>query len=250
VAVVVERAPARTNKQHTVNGSALAPDPVERLISAGFLLAAIAVAAQTVAHLTNAFFLDYGVWNMDAGVDGNALSWASSVATFSVAVGALLLGLFSRKIAWSLIAMAVVLAFFSVDDVVAIHEKLAFGDFYGVDVSDVTRRALWPLLYLPLLAFVVLSLWRLAKRSRDRVRRTIQLGLSLLAVALVAEATATVWWSKDDTARPFYDDLEIALEEGAELAGWILIATAVLGLVADRLVRTGKSIERTRIEGR
>jgi hypothetical protein len=46
------------------------------------------------------------VMNMDAGVDGNALSWASSAATFSVAVGALLLGLFSRRINWSMISLS------------------------------------------------------------------------------------------------------------------------------------------------
>ena len=102
------------------------------------------------------------------------------------------------------------------------------------------------MLYLPLLAFVVVSLWRLAANASERIRRALLLGLALLAAAVAAEVLSAVWWSED--SRPLVDDLEIAFEEGAELAGWILIATAVLAIVADRLVRIGKSTERPRIE--
>ena len=211
-----------------------APFLVDRLLTVGFALAVIAVAAQTVGHLTNAFVLDYEIWNLDADQDGNALSWASSVATFSVGLGAFLLGLLAPTPIWRLLALAAILAFFSVDDVVGIHERLASETVHGLDLRESFGRALWPLLYFPLLGFAVLALWRLAAESEARIRRAILLGLGLLAVAVAAEATSVLWWS-DQAGRPLADDLEVAIEEGAELGGWIILAAALGGILVSRL---------------
>jgi hypothetical protein len=241
VGVGVKPSPARVTP---ANGSRRAVDLGGRVITVGFLLAALAVAVQTFAHLMNAFVFDYGVWNMDASQDGNAFSWASSVATFGAALGALLLGLRTAVPAWRLVLLAVVLAFFSLDDVVAIHEKLAFAD-YGADIPKLIRRAFWPVLYLPLFAFVTWMLWQTAVRAEDRLRRAIQLGVGLLAVALVAEGVATIWWSEDDRERPLVDDLEVAIEEGAELVAWILIAAALFALLCEALPGFHGEIERS-----
>lgn len=237
MAVRVRSTPPRRGRKRAVNGVTPAPDPVERVVSVGFLLAAIAVAVQTVAHLTNAFALDYEIWNMDAAQDGNALSWASSVATFTAALGAFLLALTSSRPLWRFFALAAIFTFFSVDDVIALHEKLAFGVGGDLGFPKLLSRGLWPLLYFPLFAVAALMLWRLSASTQDRIRLAIRLGLALLAVALAAEVVATLWWSDDSSFRPLYDDLEIAVEEGAELAGWILIATGLLALACAALGR-------------
>jgi hypothetical protein len=231
---------------HTGNGSAPSPDLVGRVIAAGFVLALVGVVLQTIGFLANAFLLDYDIWNLDADADGNALAWASSVATFTAALGALLLGLLAPTTSWQMLGMAAALAFFSLDDAVGVHEELASEAVHGLDLPTSVGRAFWPMLYLPLLAFVVVSLWRLAADASERIRRALLLGLALLAAAVAAEVLSAVWWSED--SRPLVDDLEVAFEEGAELAGWILIASAVLGVVVDRVVRIGKSTDRPGLE--
>lgn len=229
------------------NGSAPSPELVGRVIAAGFVVALVAVVLQTIGFFANAFLLDYEIWNLDADADGNALAWASSVATFAAALGALLLGLLAPATSWQMFGVAAALGFFSLDDAVGIHEELASETVHGLDLPTSVGRAFWPMLYLPLLAFVVFSLWRLATNASERIRRAMLLGLAFLAAAVAAEILSAVWWSED--SRPLVDDLEIAFEEGAELAGWILIATAVLGIVVDRLVRIGKTTARPGIEG-
>jgi len=62
----------------------------ERLLRIGVVLAVAAVGIQTLAHLANEFLLDDRVEGLDADVEGNAFTWASSVAVFAVAIAALL----------------------------------------------------------------------------------------------------------------------------------------------------------------
>jgi hypothetical protein len=235
VAVVAkETSPPSSPREEVANG--LPPlGSADRVLSGGLVLALVAVGVQTVAHLTNALVLDYRSWNMDATADGNALSWASSVATFTAALGAVLLGLLPTTRAWRFVALSAVFTFFSLDDVIGIHETLAFIHFFGYDPPNTLARALWPLLYLPLFAFAILELWRLSAHVQERIRRTIWLALSLFAVAFVAEAIAALWWEEDDDSRFLIDDLEVAIEEGAELGAWILVSTAFAAILFERL---------------
>jgi hypothetical protein len=234
VAVVTKGAPP-----HSEDGRELAGrppvEPADRIVSAGLVFALVAVGVQTVAHLTNALFLDYESWNMDATADGNALSWASSVATFTAALGAVLLGLLPTTRAWQLVVLGGVFAFFSLDDVIGLHETVAFVHFFGYDPPNTLTRALWPLIYLPLFAFAILKLWRLSAYVQHRIRRTILLALGLFVVAFVAEAIATLWWEEDDDSRFLVDDIEVSIEEGAELAAWILVSTAFAAILFERL---------------
>jgi hypothetical protein len=224
-------------------------DLVDRVVSLGFVAAAVAVAVQTVAHLTNAFFLDYEIRNMDADADGNALSWLTSVAIFTAALGAFLLSSFPSVPTRRFIALGTVFVFFSLDEVAAIHEQLATVSVHRLDVATSVGRVLWPILYLPLLVFVVISLWRLAASAPARIRRAILLGLALLAVGVVAEAMSTL--SSSEGSRPLIDDLEVAAEEGAELGGWIFVATAFAAMLFEGVARAGERLlPRANGEGR
>jgi hypothetical protein len=235
VGVLVEDAPSRAADGVVDNDSVPSSYLTDRIITLGFVLAVLGVVVQTAAHLTNAFFLDYDIRNMDADADGNALAWASSVALFTASLGALFHSLFPSTPTRRLVAMGFVFAFFSVDEVAGIHEKIAYLAVHVIEVPG-PGRVIWPLIYLPLFAFVVLSLWRLSATVPARVRNTIVLGVGLLVAAVFAEAMATLWDSND---RPLVDDLEIAIEEGAELAGWILIATAFAASAVNRLPAAG-----------
>jgi hypothetical protein len=234
VAVVVKRLTPAPELQQPPQGSHPGFDPIDRVVRAGFFLAIVAVTVQTLGHLTNALVFDYEIWNLDATGDGNALSWASSVSTFVAGVAAFLLALLEPSPNRRFLALAAVFAFWSLDDVVGIHENLVEHS-EGVGVPDLAGRAFWPLVYVPLLAFAVHTLWRVSTRAQERIRNAIRLALALFVVAFVAEAIATLWWSPDGNARSLLDDVEVAVEEGAELAGWILVATGLGALFLDRV---------------
>lgn len=235
--VVASEGRSRGAGQHVWENAPLSSLLVDRILNAAFVVAAVAVAAQTLAHLTNAIVFDYDYFQLDADQDGNAVSWASSVATFGVAFCAVLLGLVGADRAWRLFVLACVLCFFSLDDSITIHEEIASAATRMLDVEEKVSRVLWPLFYLPLLAFAATTLWRLSSPARDPIRRAIWLGLTLLAVAVLAELVSVLWSDSDPTHRTLADDIEVAVEEGAELAGWIVLAAALAGLLVVHLMR-------------
>ena len=82
----------------------------------------------------------------------------------------------------------------------------------------------WFPIYLPVFLLTAWILWMLPVPTRAVVR----VGLLLLAVALAGEVLAAGWLDALDR----YGDrwpysIEVAVEEGAELGGWILIATGI-----------------------
>lgn len=83
------------------------------------------------------------------------------------------------------------------------------------------------LLYLPALALSLLLLLAIARRLCSApAARTLHAGLVLLAVAVGAELAGAVTTRADGSWGWSYD-LTVAVEEAAESAGWLLVATAV-----------------------
>jgi len=212
----------------------LAPDKrlAERILEAAVVVAVAGVVAQTLVDVA-------GVWAFDreheillADSDDSLFAWASIVATFAAAVGALLLSLArpGRSLLWFI---AVAAAFLSLDDFVRIHERLG-------DLADRAEsleawepaRLLWPVLFFPLLGALFLALWRVAGRLPRRPGRFLLVGLSLLtgAVALELVSAGVLRAGYDRGTVPY--ELEVIAEEGAELAGWILVAGSLLAAFA------------------
>jgi hypothetical protein len=207
-----------------VTAAALTAD---RIMSITIVAALAAVAFQTFAHLANAWLLDYRVWNLNADGDGNALSWVSSMVTFAAALSAAAIGLTVPHLRRTAFALALVLAFFSLDDIVAIHEEL--GKDVREDLLGLPRgagRLIWPVLFFPLLGFTFLAVWQIAKAARARAAKLLRLALLLLVVAVAAEAAWSVWFFADGDTQTWPDALQVAFEEGAELGAWILITGA------------------------
>jgi hypothetical protein len=209
------------------------PDPTARIaariLHATLVLALAAVALQTLVDLFDFWALDREVELLLADSDLGVFSWGSVAAAAVVAVGALLLSMVDRRrrvLLWFVAASA---AYFSLDDQVGLHERMG-------DLADRAEglaawepaRLLWPVLYLPLLAALGLGIWRLAGGFPPRASRFALAGLALLAAAVVLEVvSAGVIRAGYDRGSLLYE-LEVVAEEGAELAGWILIAGAFL----------------------
>lgn len=214
--LVLLRAPLRT-------------DPVEahtaRIVFAGFAIASLAFVAQSAAHFAYVFLFDARVGQLNLDAENNAFAWASSVTTFVAALLAVAVAYLWHRV-W-LLLVAAVLAVFSLDDAVQLHEELGEWANGKLGLPDELARVIWPALFFPLLAFVFVALWRLANRAAKPVRVTIRLALGLLVLAIVAEASAAAWYGTGGEAETFVGALEIAIEESAELAGWILVATGL-----------------------
>ena len=204
----------------------------------GVLLAAVAVAIQTVAHLTNEFLLDDRVEGLDADVEGNVFTWASSAATFTLAVGALLhaLAFVERRREYSL--LAALAAFFSLDDAIQVHERLALRvgeDLLGLSEHVAVR--LWIVFYLPLLLIVAAVVWIVSQHLWTPAGRMMRLGLAALVASIPAEVAGLVTRPLAARGTQAYDALRVAVEEGLELGGWVLAAAGLFAGVAVALMR-------------
>jgi hypothetical protein len=200
----------------------------ERLFEIGLWLAVAGAVLQGLAHLVNVFAFDGDSWNLDAEADNNAWAWASSVATFTCAFILVVLATLRRGPTRHLWFLALVLAFFSVDDLVKVHEQV--GTRFRDDVLGLPTgwgRLAWPAIFFPLLAGVFLLLWRLSREAMPRAGRWIRAGLGMLVAAVLLELASAPWYISGRSAHSVPGTLEVVVEEGLELAAWIAIATAL-----------------------
>ena len=210
----------------------------ERLLRIGVILAVAAVGFQTLAHLTNEFLLDDRVEGLDADVDGNAFTWASSAAVFAVALAALLFAVVFRERRREFLLVLGVATLFSLDDATQIHERIALKvgeDLLGL--PDYAAVRLWLLFYLPLLLLMGALLWILAEHVWGPGGRALRLGLGLLVASIPVEIVGLVTRPLSEDGHEAPDDLRVAVEEGLELGGWVLAAAGLTAAVAVALMR-------------
>jgi hypothetical protein len=216
--------------------------PAGSLVRFGVRLALVAVVVQSVVHLGNEFLLDDRVQGFDADVEGNSFTWASSVATFTVALAAALHAAAFESHRREFGLLAVIAAWFSLDDVAIIHERAALK--VGEDVlglPDYAAVRLWLIAYLPLLLLVGLVLWRLADESPPPADRAVRLGLGLLVASIPVEIAGLVTRRVADDGTDVPEDFRIVLEEGLELGGWIVLAAALTAVLCSALMRAAPS---------
>jgi hypothetical protein len=198
------------------------------LTLAGVALALVAVGVQTAFYLANVYVLDRRVGTFDLDSEGGFPAWAASVATFSTGFAALLLSFVDTSRRARLLALAAAATFFSFDEAIVLHERAGLRATDALGLSDTYLRIAWPIVYLPLLAGVAVLLFALARSSTGSARRLLAAGLLLLGGAVGLEiAGLALDLIPSLTETDWLYTLQIALEEGAELAGWILLTTGL-----------------------
>ena len=200
-------------------------DGERKIVSTAWWVAFAAVAVQTALHLANFAFFDGDIDGLNADEEYNAFAWASSMSTFAAAFFLFVPAVAAAALDWMTAALAAVITFFSIDDAIGIHERLAERSVELLNVQVSLERVTWPLVFLPALAFAFVMLLRMAQASSRRISFAIKSGLALLAAAVLAEVTSAAYLGNGDVT--WTETLEVAFEEGAELAGWILIAGAL-----------------------
>ncbi len=200
------------------------------------VLAAIGVVGLSAGHLVNAFALDARYDGLNADVDVGVFTWAGSSATFAAAFGALLVAAAAPagSRAWPA-ALALILGFFSFDDAFALHERISIERIGPVDHAS---RMLWVVVAMPLLALAAVMLATLALEAPRAVRRVLGLALGLLVLAIGLEFLSPLLFAAGLDHGDVGYELEVVLEEGAELAAWVVaagsLAASALLLVAGR----------------
>jgi hypothetical protein len=208
-------------------GTSRTLSPSVGLARLGLRLGVAAAILQGVVHLVDVGTLDNRYTSLNADAEGNVFSWASSSATFAAGLMVLVLA-FVRRDRVMLPALAAILWFFSLDDMIVLHENAAHVIRLHAGLPERDVRLIWPALYLPLLVVAVASLWRLAATVEPRLRDAILRGLGLLAFAVILEMGSTALVHSDAPGGATYA-IEVVLEEGAELAGWAALAGAIGG---------------------
>ena len=173
------RLPARANR-------------LDRLLDLGLSLAVAAFALELFAHVGNEWLLDGRVANLNAGAEGNAPTWASSVLTFTAAVGVVLLVLAAPGRRLDLVALAALLAWFSLDDIIQAHERVSGVLDVFESVPEYVRTRLWLPVYLPLFALAGYLLLRVAAEAPARTARFVRVGVALLVVGIAFEVIGPV----------------------------------------------------------
>lgn len=203
------------------------------------------VAAQTAIHLFNGWALDYRWGALNAAEDESVFGWASTAVTFGAALGVMLFAATRRFRLAGPFALAAIIAFLSLDDFIELHERVG-GLWETLGLWEKADRLVWPAIFLPLLAAAFVLALRLSADGPARAGRLVRTGLILLVAAVVLEVASQglyhLGW--DDQDLPLV--IEVVAEEGAELAGWILVATGFFVAACTRLIAIGSPTEGSR----
>jgi len=214
----------------------------DRLVRTGVVLAVAGAAAQTLIHLVNLFLLGDRYYHLDVSAEQTAFSWASTVATFAAACAALLLAarpdLPHRRL---MLLLGASLAYLSLDDFVELHERL--GNWVGDELGlpEAVGPRIWVLVYLPVLVAAALLLVWAARMSPPRPQRYQFVGLGLLVAAVLSEGLGVFTKLLEEHGIETPHRLRAGLEEGLELAGWIVIAAALTAVLYAPLSDTDPS---------
>lgn len=209
------------------------------VLSAGIVAAVSGVVIQTVAHSVWASVWPMAIFNADN--DSSAFAWASTVVTFVAALAAAGLGALDSERRSTWFGVAAVFALLSLDDGVGVHERLG-GIADDLGLWEHANRAVGLVLIGPLLLAGFLLTWRATLAAEPETRRFARVGLLLLAGAALLEAVGSQLVRRAGYAGPDPPYLvEVLLEEGAELAGWVLVATALVAMTCATLVRVGEA---------
>jgi hypothetical protein len=174
-------------------------------------IAAIVLVLEIATHL-----VDFGAWNLRVRLLDSAYEWSSShiLASVAIAAGAVICGLGAlaadrRRRTW--VVASALFGVLLIDNVTRLHDGIPH----------------WQVLYVPLLAALCIATVRVALG-------TDALPLVLAGIALLCGSFAIhtlgphvvhlLGWG----VASWGYQVKVALKEGTELAGWVLLVSALL----------------------
>jgi hypothetical protein len=185
-----------------------------RLIAAGICATCALVLAQTIAELVDYRFFDLRLGVLRSDGDGGLFGAIGVIALLSTSAAAWLGLLRLPDLRRPLEILAPLVTFLAIDKGLRLHDHIPH----------------WLALYLPLLAGVFLLLLAIARRTSLQARRLIVAALALLALAfLVHQYGDSVLVHLHEPSTGWAYQLKGVVKHGAELAGWLFVAVAIVG---------------------
>lgn len=208
-------------------------EALDRTLRTGRWCAVVGGLVVLFAHFFNAFALDGAVPRLDAHQEGTPLVWASTVATWTVAVAALVAATMRTGPVGPLVFVAGATAYFSVDDMIGVHERLAEMLVLRFGVMNAWDSVLLPMVYLPLSSVTAVLILRVARSGTSATFRDAVVGLCLLAAAVALPTVSAPWVADPSLGRTIVD----GLEEAMKLVGWVVIASSILVVMLTNVLR-------------
>ncbi|MGH2952429.1 MAG: hypothetical protein ACRDK9_00205 [Solirubrobacterales bacterium] len=202
----------------------------DRLLRITVWLAFVGAGAVVVGSIVNHYVFDDDVFGLNAALEISFNNWLTVVATFAAALVAALHALIiPARRAWFWI-LAATLTFLSMDDLVRLHERI--GDRIGIDNIEVA-------VFAPAYVFVFLTVWVLSREAAPRAAQVMRLGLALLAVAVAVDLGTALTPDPGAGEAASLAPVRVAVEEGLEVAGWIMVGGGMVAMVCLRLLAFG-----------
>lgn len=172
----------------------------------------LVVTAGTAAQL-----LDYGLHldssMLDSSDDGGAFGVVGQVALASAALAAWRMWRHLRGWGTACAALPLLLTFLALDKALRLHDHVAA----------------WHLYYAPILLVVVIALVTVARHLPAPTARLIHVGLALLIAAFGVHVTGHAALDRlGFTEDGWAEQIKAATKHGLEVAGWLLVALALL----------------------
>ena len=149
------------------------------------------------------------------------------MATFAAALGALAWAFVDERVRARALALGALLAYFSLDDFVELHERFGQELADAADLPEAVGARIWILIYLPLLALGGLLVWSIVPRTLPPIRRFQLAGLGLLVAAVLSEGLGVFTKALEERGFESPHAVRAGVEEAVELAGWSLLAAGL-----------------------
>jgi hypothetical protein len=221
-------------------------EAVRRLIAAGVWLAVVFVAVQSLVDVLNEYLLAQPRDDLNPGREGTIFTWASVAATYAAGLAALLHAAVERRRRIEFALIGVILVYFSADDLLELHEQA--NDALRGGLPQAIENRLDVLLFAPLFGVLLLALVRVRDVVPRAARTPLYVGgacliLSVLFDEVIGEVTVRLY----DRGIRWPGHVKGVFEEGLELGGVLLLATAMTAAAVAAIPRRGGAAAANRV---
>jgi hypothetical protein len=211
-----------------VGRGATSAGPTWEVLALGAGLAAAATMAQSLLYLLNHFVLGASLFHEDAAASFERVAGGLAVAACAIAATVLAAAKPAERRGAAI--LAVLTLYFAIDKVFGVHERLARGILDALAVENVGIAPVWLVLYVPIMVLAAVLMLRTQDGASPAARRVTCVGVAALGAALVVQAGWVIARSRTVPGGSAHV-VEVTLEEGLELAGWLLVATGLAAVV-------------------
>jgi len=194
-------------------------------------IAVLACAVQTAAYLTNELMLDGRYHQLNVAADRTVFGWAN---TFAIVLLAVLVALVAgRRLTrpWHAAVLVLGLGLLAVDDATGTHDRLRDLRVESIPGPSEAPAAIALVAFAALLAVVFLVLWTESGQVSADARRLIRVGLLALASAVLLRVIGAAF--ARETFGESVRALGVAVEQGLDFVGWIMVATGFAVALRD-----------------